>query len=128
MESSQSQARKHGLDHYLNKPDELNDLIFKLMLLQETIQIEQAQKMQLNAKTISTKRTVHGKFVAASKGDEKYQYAVETALRTSTAIVAVFQRRLFIQTLRSMGVPEEKISEFTNSLLIHDDTHCIDPE
>jgi len=128
MESSQTLARKQGLEHYLDKPDELNDMIFKLMLLQETIQIEQAQKMKLDAKTITARRTVHGKFVAACKGDEKYRYAVETALRTSTAIVAVFQRSRFIQTLRSMGLPEEKISEFCSTLVIDDDTHCIDPE
>lgn len=128
MESAQSYAREQGLEHYLDKPDVLNDMIFRLMLLQETIQIEQAQKMKLGAKTITAMRAVHGKFIAACKGDEKYRYAVETALRASTATVAVFQRSRFLHTLRSMGVPEDKIREFCDTLVIDDDTHCIDSE
>jgi hypothetical protein len=51
---------------------------------------------------------------------------VETALRASTAIVAVFQRRLFISMLNRMGVPEDRIADYCDSIIISDDSHCSD--
>ncbi len=131
MENAIDLAKKYGLEHYLDKPAELNDAIFRLLLLQETIQIEQSRNLAFrksNAETISTKRTVHGAFVAACTGDRTYRYAVDTALKAGTAILAVFQRGRFINVLRSMGVPEEKIAEYVDSIIIDDNTHCIDQE
>jgi hypothetical protein len=128
MESSESLAKKHGLEHYLQKPAQLNDAIFNLLLLQETMQLEQSRVMKINAVNISVRRPVTGKFVATCSGQEKYRYAVETALKASTFTVAVFQRSLFINILRNMGVPEGSISDFSDSITLDDDTHCIDQE
>ena len=74
------------------------------------------------------RRTAYGKFVAACTGDEKYRYAVETAFKTATDVLAVFQHRRFVKALRSMGVPEDKITEFCQTVTLEDDTHCIDQE
>jgi hypothetical protein len=129
MESAADLAKRSGLEQYLQKPAELNDAIFNLMLLQETIQIEHAQRLKIRAagtETITSKRSVHGKFIAGCTGDKKYRYAVETALRASTAIVPVFQRGLFVSMLKRMGVPEDHIAEYCASVIISDDTHCSD--
>jgi hypothetical protein len=128
MESSESLAQRHGFEHYLEKPAELNDAIFSLLLLQETMQLERTRMVKINAVNISVRRPVTGKFIATCAGQEKYRYAVETALKASTFTVAVFQRSLFINILRNMGIPEDSISEFCNSIAIDDNTHCIDQE
>lgn len=129
MDSAADLAKRHGLEKYLDKPAELNDAIFNLMLLQETMQIEQAQRLKIRGSdtgTITSKRSVHGKFIAGCTGDKQYRYAVETALRASTAIIAVFQRGLFISMLKRMGIPEDRIAQYCDSVIISDDTHCSD--
>lgn len=131
MYTSASLAKKYALEQYLDKPAELNQAIFNLMLLQETIQREKAWKkrrQEPDSVSLSIRRIAYGKFIAACSGDERYRYAVETALKASTDVLAVFQRSRFISALRSMGVPEDKIEEFSESLAIDDDTHCIDQE
>jgi len=128
METAVELAKKLDLEYYLDKPSELNDAIFNLMLLQETLQMEQARKMKVNARTISIKRTALGKFVATCTGDGTYRYAVETALKAGTAIIPVFQRSRFVKMLRSMGVPEDRIAEYCDSVTVDDDTHCMDRE
>ena len=121
-------AKKYGLEKYLDKPGDLNDAIFNLMLLQETVQLEQARKMKDGATAVSVKRSAQGSFIAACTGDKAYRYAVETALKAGTTVIAVFQRRRFIGVLRSMGVPEGKITEFCDSVVIDDTTLCFDKE
>jgi len=128
METAAELAKKYGLERYLDKPAELNDAIFNLMLLQETAQLEQAQKMKVGAVAIAAKRSAHGTFFAACSGDKTYRYAAETALKAGTTVLAVFQRRRFIGVLRSMGVPEDKIAEFCDSIVIDDNTLCFDEE
>ncbi len=131
MHTSEGLAKKYNLERYLEKPDELNEAIFNLMLLQETIQLEQARKNKRdhpdNAIT-STKRSALGNFTAACAGEGKYRYAVETALKAGTMVLAVFQRSRFIQVLRSMGVPEDKIAAFCSTVTIDDNTRCVDQE
>jgi hypothetical protein len=128
METAAELAKKYGLEQYLDKPAELNDAIFNLMLLQETIQAEQARKMKVGAATVTVKRSANGIFMAACSGDRTYRYAVETALKAGTTVVAVFQRKRFIGVLRSMGAPEDKIAEFCDSVVIDDNTLCFDEE
>ncbi len=131
MHTSAGLAKKYGLEQYLNQPAELNSLIFNLMLLQETIQLEQARKDRRDnphAAFLSAKRIAHGKFVAGCRGDEKYRYAVESALKASTDILAVFNRNRFVKMLQSMGVPEDRVNEFCSTVTIDDDTHCINQE
>lgn len=131
METAADLAKKYGLERYLDKPAELNEAIFSLMLLQETIQLEQARKKKdgrPDVATISVKRPAHGKFVAACSGDGRYRYAVETALKAGTAVIAVFQRGRFVRVLRSMGVPEDRIAAYCESMTIDDDTHCSDQD
>ena len=131
MHTSVALAKKFGLERYLDQPGELNEAIFNLMLLQETIQLEQAREKRRDdsqAQHISIKRAATGKFVAGCIGEMKYRYAVETALKASTALLAVFHRSRFTSVLRNMGLPEEKIAEFCQTVTIDDDTHCIDPE
>ncbi len=128
MEAAAELAKKYGLERYLDKPAELNDAIFHLMLLQETTQLEQARKMKVGATAITAKRSAHGAFFAACSGDKTYRYPVETALKAGTTVIAVFQRRRFIGVLRSMGVPEDKITEFCDSVVIDDNTLCFDEE
>ncbi len=124
-------AKKYGLEQYLDRPDELNDKIFHLMLLQETLQRERARKKKReepDSTLILVKRIAYGKFIAACSGDATYRYAIETALKPATDVVAVFQHGRFVKALRSMGVPENRISEFCDTVTIEDDTHCIDAE
>ncbi len=128
METAADLAKKLGMEYYLDKPDELNDAILNLLLLQESLQLEQAKKIKPDEGVISVRRHVHGKFIAACVGDGTYRYAVETALKASTFTVAVFQRRRFIGVLRSMGIPEGKIAAFSGSVIIDDNTHCSDRE
>ncbi len=128
METAAELAKRLGLEQYLDKPGDLNDAIFNLMLLQETLQMEQARRMKVNAKTISIKRSAHGKFIIACAGDPAYRYAVETALKAGTAVIPVFQRSRFIKMLRSMGVPEDRIVQYSDSITVDDDTLCIDQE
>ncbi len=131
MYTSSGLAKKYGLEQYLDKPVELNDAIFNLMLLQETIQMERAQKKKSDGSAgsiIAVKRVAHGNFIAACSGDEKYRHAVETALKASTNILAVIQRNRFAKILRSMGVPEEKNADFCDTIMIDDNTHCIDQD
>ena len=128
METAAELAKKYGWERYLGKPAELNDAIFQLMLLQETIQLEQARKMKVGAAAIAAKRSARGTFFVACSGNKTYRYAVETALKAGTTVIAVFQRRRFIGVLRSMGVPEDKIMEFCDSVVIDDNTLCFDEE
>lgn len=131
IKSSSVLAKQYGMEQYLDDPAELNEAIFKMMLLQDTIQIENAGKKeqsQPQSSVISVKRVGNGKLVAGCYGDEKYRYAVETSLKASTSTIAVFHRIRFINVLRSMGVPEERIDEFCESMTIDDDTYCIDQE
>lgn len=128
METAAELAKKFGLERYLDKPVELNDAIFNLMLLQETNQLEQARKMKVGATAIAARRSAHGTFIVSCSGDKTYRYAVETALKAGTSVIAVFQRRRFIGVLRSMGVPEDKIAEFCDSVVIDDNTLCFDEE
>ena len=128
MKTAAELAKKYGLESYLGKPAELNDAIFQLMLLQETIQLEQARKMKVGATAVTAKRSARGMFIAACSGDKTYRYAAETALKAATTVVAVFQRKHFIGLLRSLGIPEDKIAEFCNSVVIDDNTLCFDEE
>ncbi len=128
METAVELAKRLDLEYYRDKPVELNEAIFNLMLLQETLQMEQARRMKVNAGTISIKRGVHGKFVAACAGDRTYRYAVETALKAATAVIPVFQRSRFVSLLRSMGIPEDRIGQYCDSILVDDDTLCSDRE
>jgi hypothetical protein len=122
-------AKQYRLEHYLGKPEELNETIFRLLLLQETLQLEQARKKESPAENVITvTRKAAGKFSATCRGDARYRYAAETALKQATATIPVFQRVRFILTLRSMGVPESIISDFSNSVTMEDDTVCIDQE
>jgi hypothetical protein len=131
METASFFAKKHGLEHYLDEPAELNDLIFRLLVLQEILQAEDSRRTRTvrpDAAVISVRRTAQGRFTAACAGDAAYRYAVETALRTSTIIAPLLQRGRFMNALRSMGVPEERISEYCDGIVLSDDTLCIDPE
>jgi hypothetical protein len=131
MKSASVLAQQYGLEEYLNKPDELNKAILRLMLLQETIQLEQARKKKRenpDQPAISCKRIASGKLIAECIGDVKYRYAVETSLKASTTLVSLFHRSRFISVLRSMGVPEEKINEYCSSIVIDDNTYCIDQD
>ncbi len=131
MYTSAALAKKFGLEQYLDRSAELNDAIFKLLLLQETIQLEKFRKKNREAPgaaPVTVRRVAYGKFIAACSGDPKYRYAVETALKASTDTVAVFQRSRFAGVLRSMGIPEDKIAEFCETVTIDDDTHCMDQD
>jgi len=128
METAAELAKKYGLERYLDRPAELNDIIFHLMLLQETIQLEQSRKMKIGAAAITTRRSAHGAFFVACSGDKTYRYPVETALQAGTTVIAVFQRRRFIGVPRSTGVPEDKIAEFCDSVVMDDNTLCFDEE
>jgi hypothetical protein len=131
MYTSAGLAKKYGLEHYLDKPAELNDAIIKLMLLQETMQLERARKKKREDPgrgTVAVKRIAYGKFIASCSADQKFRYGVETAFKASTDIVAVFQWGRFVKALRSMGIPEEEIEEYSQSVSLEDDTHCIDQE
>ncbi len=129
METASYFARKHGLEQYLDRPGELNEMILRLLVLQETMQGESARKRKDDqASIVSVRRPVGGKFVVACRGDGVYRYAVETALRAATAPVPVFQRGRFADTLRKMGVPEERIEEYCGSVTISDDTLCLDQD
>ncbi len=124
-------AKKHGLEHYLEKPDELNEMIIKLLILQEAMQAESERKTRTKEpgrKDISIRRTAGGKFTARCYGEETYRYAVITALQASTTLVPFFQRGRFVSLLGKMGVPGDRIAEYSGSVTLHDDTVCIDPE
>jgi hypothetical protein len=129
MESAADLAKKHGWEKYLDDPAGLNNAIFNLLLLQETMQIEQAQRLTIRGagtETITSKRSVYGKIIAGCTGDTQYRSAVETALRSSATVVAVFQRGLFVSMLQRMGIPEDRIAQYCASVIISDDTHCSD--
>jgi len=131
MESASFFAKKHGLEQYLDNPDALNEMLLKLMVLQEALQTEAARKNRAGEggrETIAVRRGAAGKFTARCNGDPAYRYAVLTALQGSTALVPIFQRRRFISLLKQMGIPEEKINEYCSSVMLDDDTHCIDQE
>jgi len=131
METAAGLAKRCGLEHYLDKPAELNEAIFNLLLLQETLQMEQAQRKRRDepgAAAVSIVRTAQGTFMAATAGDGRYRYAVETALRSSATVIAVFQRARFISMLRSMGIPEDAIAGYCDGVRISDDTACVDRE
>jgi hypothetical protein len=131
MYTSVALAKKYGLEHYLDKPDDLNRAIFNLLLLQETLQMEQARKQRRDCpdeEMISIRRVATGKFSARAVGDIRYRYAVETALRASTDILAVFHRARFMNMLRNVGIPDDIIDGLCNTISIDDDTHCIDPD
>ncbi len=129
--TSTSFAKKHNLEHYLENPDELNEMILKLLVLQEAMQAESERKSAAKAQgkqAISIRRTAGGKFTARCFGEETYRYAVETALQGSTALIPLFQYKRFVSLLEKMGVPGERITEYAASVTLHDDTVVIDPE
>ncbi len=131
MYTSAALAKKLGLEHYLDKPAELNRAIFDLMLLQETIQLEQARKArrdQPDSEAISIRRIAMGKFTAGAMGDVRFRYAIETALKASTDLLAVFQRARFVTMLRNIGMADDIIDALCATVSIDDDTHCIDPD
>ncbi len=129
--TSTSFAKKHNLEQYLEKPDELNEMIVKLLVLQEAMQAEadrKARAKEPGKQAISIRRSAGGKFTAQCYGEETYRDAVTTALQGSTTLVPLFQRRRFADLLRKMGVPEDRIVEYCSTVTLHDDTVCIDPE
>jgi hypothetical protein len=128
METAAELAKKYGWERYLDKPAELNDAILHLMLLQETVQFERSRMMNVGAAAITAKRSAAGAFIVACSGDKAYRYAAETALKAGTTVIAVFQRKRFAGVLRSMGVPEDKIAEFCDTVVIDDNTLCFDEE
>jgi len=131
MESASVFAQKHGLDQYLEDPGALNDMILKLLILQESMQADAARKartQETDRQEISVRRSAGGKFVASCSGQRTYAYAVATALQGSTALVPLFQRGRFLSLLRRMGVPEDRIAEYCATIALHDDTVCIDQE
>ncbi len=131
METASVFAKKHGLEQYLENPDALNEMILKLLVLQEAMQSEAERKARTEGagqKIISIRRTAGGKFTVRCSGDGAYRYAVETAFKGSTALVPLFQRGRFVSLLRQMGVPEDRIAEYCSSVTLHDDTVCIDQE
>ena len=128
MESSADLARKYGLERYLEDPVRLNETIFQLLLLQETIQMERSGRLKVNASTLSVRRSALGKFTARCRGDRAYAYAVETALKAATNILPVFHLDRFIQVLKHMGIPEHKIADYCGTIVISDDTHCLDED
>ncbi len=131
MESASVFAKKHGLEQYLEKPDELNEMILKLLVIQEAMQAESertARAKEPGQQPISIRRAAGGKFTVQCRGEGAYRYAVSTALQGSTALVPLFQRRRFTSLLRKMGVPEDRIDEYCSSVTLHDDTVCIDQD
>jgi hypothetical protein len=131
METAACFARKHGLEQYLDKPAELNETILRLLVLQEALHGEQARKAagaRPGDAAIAVRRKAIGAFTVRCSGDQAYRYAVETALKGSTATVALFQRGRFFTLLRQLGVPDERISAFCKSIIVDDNTHCFDPE
>lgn len=131
MSTSSALAKKYGFESYLDKPAELNSAIFNLLLLQETIQLEKFQKNKArkpDSNVISVRRIAYGKFTVSCSGDERYRYAVETAMKASTDTISMFQRARFVAVLKSMGLPEEKIAEFCETVTLDDDTHCMDQD
>ena len=131
MYTSAALAKKLGLEHYLDKPADLNRAIFNLMLLQETIQLEQAREKRRDlpaSETISIRKIATGKFTAGAMGDTRLRYAIETALKASTDILAVFHRARFVNMLGNIGIPDTIIDTLCESVSIDDDTHCIDPD
>jgi len=130
METAAYFARKHGLEQYLDRPAELNELILKLLVLQETMQREQARMSgdERAGQAIRVRRKAFGSFTIRCHGDASYRYAAETALKGSTATVPVFQHGRFTALMRQMGVPEDRIRDLCASVVIDDDTHCFDAE
>ena len=131
METASVLAKKHGLEQYLERPDELNKMILKLLVLQEALQADAERKLRTEGpgrKIISVRRAAGGKFTVRCSGEGAYHYAVATALQGSTALVPLFQRGRFTSLLRQMGVPEDRIAEYCSSVALHDDTVCIDQE
>jgi hypothetical protein len=131
METAAYFARKHGLERYLDDPAGLNEMILKLMVLQETIQVERdrrtPQGLPENGSLVVRRKAI-GSFTARCSCDPAYRYAVETALKGSTATTALFQRGRFVALLRQMGLPERQIEGACANIVIDDDTHCFDPE
>ncbi len=131
MESASVFAKKHGLERYLDRPDELNEQILKLLILQESMQAESERKARTKdpgRQAIAVRRTAGGKFTARCLGEGTYRYAVVTALQGSTALVPLFQQGRFVSLLRQMGVPEDRIAQYCATVTLHDDTVCIDQE
>jgi hypothetical protein len=131
METAAYFARKHGLEEYLDRPSQLNEMILKVLVLQEAMQREQARKAAANPSgrnAFTVRRKTIGSFTARCTGDPAYGYAAETALKGSTATVPLFQRGRFVALLRQMGVPEQAIEELCSTVVLEDDTHCFDPE
>jgi hypothetical protein len=87
METAAFFARKHGLERYLDDPAELNSAIFKLLVLQEALQEEQARRSGggTGAAAISVRRTVHGKFTASCSGDDGHAAVPAGPLREHAA-------------------------------------------
>lgn len=131
METAAYFARKHGLEQYLDMPEELNEMILKLLVLQESLQHEQARKANAvpdGCSVVDVRRKMGGRFSVRCTGATAYRYAVETALRESTFAVPLFQQGRFAALLRQMGVPDERIAEFCATVVVDDDIHSIDPE
>ncbi|MDA8099306.1 MAG: hypothetical protein M0042_06740 [Nitrospiraceae bacterium] len=126
METASYFAKKHGLEHYHDHPEELNETIIKLLVLQEALQ--QESRRMATGDTISVSRSAAGRFAIACRGEAAYRYAVETAFRGATALVPLFQQNRFRHLLEKMGVPGERIDEYCATVVISDDTQCIDPE
>jgi hypothetical protein len=131
METASVFARKHGLERFLDDPGLLNDMILRLLVLQELMQNEAARRRPHDGgegDIIAVRRAAGGAFTALCAGDAAYRYAVVTALRAATATVPLFQRGRFRDLLREMGVPDGAIGGYCSTIQISDDTHCIDPE
>lgn len=131
METAAEMAKRFGLEQYLDRPAELNELILRLLLLQETMQFEAGARLRNSADAggaISVRREAAGKFVVHCQGDPAYRYAVETALKGATSLIPCFHLKRFSGLLARMGVPPEQAARFCATAAVSDDTLCIDPE
>lgn len=123
-------ATRHDLEHFINKPLELNQMITKLLELERQMQVYRSQLK--NGEKIATediapgalKKYANGKFTIYFTGNKTYIDVAKEALSKSVDVYALLNFDVFISTMKESNVSNEVIIQYIRDLYIFDDCYA----
>jgi hypothetical protein len=127
---TQAFAKEHELEHFLDKPAELNRLILKLIRFEHDMQFaQQRHKYDENNKTEelaydSVSKYAQGKFTFYFTGKKEYADIAKKALNHSVDIHALLNYDEYVGLMRQYKVPENEIMPYLDLFHIIDDSYA----
>jgi hypothetical protein len=127
---TQTFAKEHELEHFLDKPTELNSLILKLIKLESDMQFAQQRHIydgNPNAEDLayeSVSKYAQGKFTFYFSGKKEFADLAKRALSNSVDIHALLNYGEFFGLMRQYKVPEDEIMPYLEYFHFIDDCYA----